>query len=342
MKKMLVIHHNDDDGVAAAGVMGYEYGSEYEIDYLEADYTTPLNTIVQRAPFDINEYSRVALVDYSISTERNARFIINHMKGTRTDDYDLIWIDHHKSSIDTIKKYPILSQITGVRMIGMSASLLAFLVYNPSEIFYEIMGNRNDTYDSITIEEMDSIILEYISDEHCAIPTTLLHVNAYDIWDHRNPNVKLFHYGYDIKTPQDFIKILKDDSYDTQVYSNSIYAGKIILDYVNRRNKEAVDDYGFEFCIKYNGRDLKAFALNTTERTSLTFGEKMKVYDVCVPFSYNGKTDKWVYSIYTEKDDIDCSIIAKNYGGGGHQQAAGFSSDELWIFPDTILFIYYL
>ena len=45
-----------------------------------------------------------------------------------------------------------------------------------------------------------------------------------------------------------------------------------------------------------------------------------------MPFYFNGR--EWVYSLYTTKK-IDCSQIAKWYGGGGHKQAAGFQTEKL-------------
>jgi nanoRNase/pAp phosphatase (c-di-AMP/oligoRNAs hydrolase) len=51
-----------------------------------------------------------------------------------------------------------------------------------------------------------------------------------------------------------------------------------------------------------------------------------------MPFRYNGKF--WVISLYTTKDNVDCSVLAKNRGGGGHKQAAGFQVDNIKdIFP---------
>ena len=46
-----------------------------------------------------------------------------------------------------------------------------------------------------------------------------------------------------------------------------------------------------------------------------------------IVFVYNG--DKWKVSLYTKKDDIDVSIIAQKYGGGGHKKASGFRCDKL-------------
>ena len=57
------------------------------------------------------------------------------------------------------------------------------------------------------------------------------------------------------------------------------------------------------------------------------FGDKIKEYDAVIPFYYiNGK---WKYSIFTEKDNVDCESIAKYYGGGGHKKAAGWVIDDL-------------
>jgi nanoRNase/pAp phosphatase (c-di-AMP/oligoRNAs hydrolase) len=45
-------------------------------------------------------------------------------------------------------------------------------------------------------------------------------------------------------------------------------------------------------------------------------------------FQYDGKA--WQCSIYTTKNDIDCSVIAKSLGGGGHAGAAGFTTDAIF------------
>jgi len=46
-----------------------------------------------------------------------------------------------------------------------------------------------------------------------------------------------------------------------------------------------------------------------------------------IPFVFTGK--HWTFSLYTTKDEVDCSVIAKSKGGGGHKKAAGFQLPEL-------------
>ena len=44
-------------------------------------------------------------------------------------------------------------------------------------------------------------------------------------------------------------------------------------------------------------------------------------------------------SLFTTKKDIDCSALAKKYGGGGHEQAAGFGADRIEIKDGKLEFI---
>ncbi len=47
-------------------------------------------------------------------------------------------------------------------------------------------------------------------------------------------------------------------------------------------------------------------------------------YDGCACFYYDGVAKLWKFSLYNDNDKVDCSQIAKQYGGGGHKGAAGF------------------
>ena len=80
---------------------------------------------------------------------------------------------------------------------------------------------------------------------------------------------------------------------------------------------------------------LRAIALNTGAANSMAFDSVWdpEKYHIMMPFFYN-KT-QWVVSLYTTRDDIDCSIIAKRWRGGGHRKASGFNvSDIRQVFPD--------
>lgn len=317
--RTLIIHHNDHDGITAAGVAteySHSLNCKIDIDYISADYIQPLRDLINNSGAD--RYNVILLLDYSISTDDNARFICE-----KYETVPIVWVDHHKSSIDTIKKYPELGELPGLRVIGISGVLLTWLFYyNRLPVQYQnLLQSLNNLDIPVNKDDLDKLI------DELKPPKTLVAVHKYDIWDHRDPDTELFHLGYNITDPNEFVSILLGTGTDYAVYEGSVQDGKVIKKYVDNQNKEYRDKCGFKTTIydKSNDRVYNVFALNTDRTTSLTFGEKMDEYDICMPFYYNGEKDAWSYSLYTNKDDVDCSYIAKALGGGGHKQAAGFS-----------------
>jgi nanoRNase/pAp phosphatase (c-di-AMP/oligoRNAs hydrolase) len=77
--------------------------------------------------------------------------------------------------------------------------------------------------------------------------------------------------------------------------------------------------------------------VNGVGYSSLSFKSiKTEIFDVMM--TYNLTKSGWSYSIYTTKDNINCSLIANEFGGGGHAQASGFmlpsTTHPLSIFTD--------
>jgi len=48
------------------------------------------------------------------------------------------------------------------------------------------------------------------------------------------------------------------------------------------------------------------------------------------------KDGKWVWSLYNDNEEVDCSQIAKSLGGGGHKGAAGFVVENINSFLETV------
>jgi hypothetical protein len=74
----------------------------------------------------------------------------------------------------------------------------------------------------------------------------------------------------------------------------------------------------------------RCICLNTPLFSSQSFDSvyDTEKHDLMVPFAKmaNGK---WKVSLYSTKPEIDCGVIAKTFGGGGHKGAAGFICDKL-------------
>ena len=50
-------------------------------------------------------------------------------------------------------------------------------------------------------------------------------------------------------------------------------------------------------------------------------------YDGAACF-YRTKDGKWSFSLYNDNGKVDCSVIAKSFGGGGHFSASGFQCND--------------
>ena len=101
--------------------------------------------------------------------------------------------------------------------------------------------------------------------------------------------------------------------------------GQTILAYIFKTNQTLCRRGAFEAdFMGYNVICLNASGVNSD--TFYTVYDESK-HDIMMPFFFDGK--RWVFSLYTTKDNVDCSMIALQNGGGGHKKAAGFESDTL-------------
>lgn len=165
------------------------------------------------------------------------------------------------------------------------------------------------------------------------MPTAVNLLGEYDTWrnadkDRWDNAIMPFQYGMRMfcQSAETFPQELFD-WYDI-VTDNPVYKiihdGKLILDYQNTQNERACKS---AFEIEFEG--LRAIVLNNGGANSQVFESVYdeSKHDVMIPFVFTGK--HWTFSLYTTKSKIDCSVIAKSKGGGGHKKAAGFQLIEL-------------
>jgi oligoribonuclease NrnB/cAMP/cGMP phosphodiesterase (DHH superfamily) len=81
----------------------------------------------------------------------------------------------------------------------------------------------------------------------------------------------------------------------------------------------------------YHNRDLDGFTSGAIIKLKYP-DAKMIGYDYGQPFEQEVTGEPIIMadvSLYTTKDEVDCSIIAKSNGGGGHKKAAGFRVEDI-------------
>jgi oligoribonuclease NrnB/cAMP/cGMP phosphodiesterase (DHH superfamily) len=157
------------------------------------------------------------------------------------------------------------------------------------------------------------------------VPKVIQLLGDYDIW--------AFKFGNDTNYLQTGIRLnvtkpessnwetwLKEDYYPYCEINN----GTIAIKYRDNYYKSLVNSIGFY--TEFEG--YRGICCNASSVSSQLFDSINKnTFDIMLPFSFDG--NQWTVSIYSTNPDIDCSEIAKKYGGGGHKGAAGFQCKEL-------------
>lgn len=278
-------HHDDADGRSSARIVANREKCYNKKCFVELDYTDPL-------PFNrLSKDKTVYIVDYSFkeSTYKDLQKIIKMSK-------DVIWIDHHQSSVQLIEEHPELDELRGIVMNGISGAGLSYMYCNG--IF--------DLKDC-------PLFIRYISD--------------FDTFTFKlGQDSKYFILGLQTNEYGPLDKIWEQLEKDTknELVLELIEKGKIIEKYRQEENKDYLKKYSFE--TTFDGK--KTLVINIRSFSDI-FGDKINDYDFVLLFWFDGKL--FNHSIYSNKPDIDCSKIAAKYGGGGHKGAAGFTSDKMII-----------
>lgn len=303
MGNIYVYHHNDHDGIVAAGILYNHMKRPHNMVFSMIDYNKELNF----EHIDFQKGDKVFFLDYSFTGEYNKRELI-YLLNRRINNDDVVWIDHHISSINQLEEY----NIEGIRNKELCGAAWTYLYCK---------GMVNSILDK---GKWTSRNFHYNSD----IPTFLKLIDDYDCWKGLYKITNNFHYGLLLSSPEDQIltDLIEIGDYKYTI-NNIVASGKTIQKYLTFEEKEYhIDMYGFEFTLPEVHGGYRCFCINR-KGNSIMFGDKINEYDAVIPFYYiNGM---WKYSIFTNKDHVDCEKVAKSYGGGGHQKAAGFITNSL-------------
>ena len=310
--KTTVIHHSADfDGIFCREIARKFLPADTVFigwDFADAPLAIPEGPIIiLDLPVD-----RVFGFDYAkVGNERGPQ----HPPG-------LIWIDHHKTSIET---HP--TDIPGYRIDGVSACRLAW------QWFALHAATPNP-------EQFALPDKQHFFDRQVQEPVAVRLAGEYDVWDKRDPNAEVFQFG--LRSQEltenlwDLMLVNEDSDVEQkdvgQITVDALLENGRLLQRYQQRNDANLVNYR-SFMVEWEG--LKFLTLNTGSFNSLTFAA-MDVpetgHDALMGFRWDGK--QWSVSIYHAKHrtDLDLSAIAKRHGGGGHRGACGFVTKALpWL-----------
>lgn len=232
---------------------------------------------------------KVIMVDISFPPEEMAHY--HKFNG-------LIWIDHHISAIKNMDTLNLL--IPGTRDISKAACELTweylFSDQKMPELVrllgrYDCFGHRG------TDEELEVLELQYGARGAINNPTSAL---AY---------LEVAASGEE------------GDKFACDTLSES---GHAIYEYLRA---DAQNIYKRIFPITIDGYKFACVNQDRFNPINFDINYHDDGYDGFACFWYDGK--QFNYSLYNDNGEVDCSVLAKARGGGGHKGAAGFRTNEI-------------
>jgi oligoribonuclease NrnB/cAMP/cGMP phosphodiesterase (DHH superfamily) len=319
MKTTVIYHSADYDGIFCREIAKHFLGDK-DVEYIGWNFGD--------APVTFPSEGRVYVMDLPLDKPFGCPRPPSEMASR------VIWIDHHKSAIDS---HP--AAIAGYRIDGVAACRLAWQWFASKHT-----GGA----------EFLARIQDYI-DRKVSEPMAVRLAGEYDIWDKRDPGVDTFQYGLRCweLTALDWKQMLRlserptveeleqmiavghyydvvnpDGTTTPEIVWGLLKDGEIVQRYSQKTDADLVTHRSFR--LKWEGLDF--LCLNTGRFNSLTFAALDKPetgHDALLGFMWNGKV--WTVSLYhaDHRKDLDLSIIAVKHGGGGHRGACGFTCKAL-------------
>lgn len=259
----------------------------------------------------------------------------------RWDSSNIIWIDHHKTSIAS---HP--SSIPGYRIDGVAACRLAwqwFLATSPQP--FDGMGKLLPSKQAFV-------------DRRVSEPLAVKLAGEYDIWDKRDPDAELFQHGLrsceltdaiwsillspnHSLTPAEFEELVSRGQDAARITSELplnawvnmlLERGRVIQFVRDQEYKEVIQSQGFD--VEFENLKMLACCSHECDIRSHLFAAGVKPHhQALLGFTFTGKA--WRVSLYHAPghEHLDLSVIAKKFGGGGHSGAAGMILQTLPFLP---------
>lgn len=285
-----IYHHDDLDGFSSGYLVG-RYFKGSNINNIKY-YEMGYDSNIDLD--ELNKEDEVYIVDY--------HFPIDIFKQIQDKVQKVVWIDHHISAINEYNEYykekglDINKEIEGFWKNGDSATLLTY---------------------------------KYLfSDYDMDIPTWVFLVDAWDAWKTDSKyyeNAELLNLAVQNSLS---IELIKEIDTKRNFYLDLIEIGSMYKDYRDEWSDGFAKKYGFETSIELeDGTIASAYVLSLGNANSKFFGDKINKYDFCITQGFDG--EKWNISVYSDKENMDCSKLAQHFGGGGHAGAAGFTYNKI-------------
>lgn len=163
-------------------------------------------------------------------------------------------------------------------------------------------------------------------------PLLIQYIQDRDLWQWELPHSKEISAALELeeRSFENFDKLTDN------IFTDLKKKGKSILEYKDSLVKRVVDKAQTRV-LTFEGKELLVALVNSCLFQS-EVGNVLSsgFYDLGMIYYFDHEKKQYIISIRSSTDNVDCSLIAKSFGGGGHPRASGFSLD---LHPESILAI---
>ena len=299
-----IVNINDQSG----GMYGKtDKATNNRIDFIGYNYGQPIP--------DLSEYDKVIMCDISFPKEE-----MSNIRGKKGNNF--IWIDHHISAINDAKEIfkEYYETFNGTRDTTYAACELTWQYFFPNEQMPEIVRllGRYDCFGHKGTDEEQKVLEFQYGARQCIgnyeeaykyLQFSLQGIINYDFVSENTIEDRILEQG---KTIYQYLC-----TEAKQAYKNGF---EIKLNVINKIPD--IKELGFKNAS--NQRNYKFICINKERFNPINFGIDYHKdgYDGAACFHFDGT--HWCFSLYNDNGLVDCSQIAKQFGGGGHKGAAGF------------------
>lgn len=327
MKNIAIIYHDADfDGKLSNEVCRHwlaKLHPDATIHSYGWDYGRPVPTCQLTHQLDNNPNEPVREAWHLYDTIYIVDLSVDELMGQPELRDKIVWIDHHRSAIDKYD-HPDVNQIIGLvdhfqfagyRIDGVAACRLCWEWFS---------GWEADKLIDLKLPNKDHFV-NRLGHE----PELIRLAGEYDVWDKRDPDAEILQLGLKSLSDKEYRTLIESQfsandgaGYGSTPLVSALANGYAIKAYVDNDaafRMQASHDivfHGLHFLV-LNGRG-----------NSNTFKSHVKPrHDALMLWFYDGKQVKVSLYHASGHEEIDLSLIARQYGGGGHRGACGFTTN---------------
>jgi oligoribonuclease NrnB/cAMP/cGMP phosphodiesterase (DHH superfamily) len=296
----LFFHQSDLDGHCSGAILRYYHENIFK---LVKDKDFKIIPMDYNMSFDDNEIQDGDTVIMSDVTFQPYERLIK-----LNNRCNLFIYDHHKSVYPTLEENNVKGLYGRDDIAGCELTYANFISAKKVPLWVRLLSDW-DCWNNSDKEYWDKLV-----------KTFQMGMRMYDTMPNTDKGMKFWNEWFET-----------DKSIDFSSHPNTLHKiqgiieqGNLIINYQNQMNEETMQR---SFTINWEG--LRWIVVNGG-KGSPQFDSKWDEtkYDAMMSFYYIGSKKCWGISLYTTKD-IDLSVIATKYGGGGHPKAAGIRVDNI-------------